>query len=220
MVVPNLYRVHEGLEVSMDITCARIYKDDFHDLRYLYSYFPSGDPCTRNNTTYPAIEVVYSASQQTLYVSTVGCEIGKDLRRHVAENLAGRLNGFDCHLLFSYTTMTNPFIVRSCVVPPSDLTVLRYSERSDVSTMVYGGREFFESGYLSHYKQLMTKIKLHASNDESNLPITIFVTLVDELPKFEIPEIDFVEELNHDAQMQQFTDTLLSYRRSLYYGSC
>ncbi|KAK9243397.1 hypothetical protein V1506DRAFT_555433 [Lipomyces tetrasporus] len=166
--------------------------------------------------TYPWIEVVYSASQQALYVSTVGCEVGDELRRHVAETLGSWLNshiGFDSDLLFSYTTMSNPFFVKSCVVPPSDLTILRYSEDREHSTTVHAGRVFFESGYLSHYKQLMTKIKLHAGNDKSNLPVTIFLTIVDESPKFEIPEIDFIEELNYEAQMQQFEDTLLSYRR-------
>ncbi|KAJ8100224.1 hypothetical protein POJ06DRAFT_281353 [Lipomyces tetrasporus] len=156
--------------------------------------------------TYPWIEVVYSASQQALYVSTVRCEVGDELRRHVAETLGSWLNshiGFDSDLLFSYTTMSNPFFVKSCVVPSSDLTILQYSEDREHSTTFHAGRVFFESGYLSHYKQLMTKIKLHAGNDKSNLPVTIFLTL----------KLIFVEELNYEAQMQQFEDTLLSYRR-------
>ncbi|KAK9364734.1 hypothetical protein V1509DRAFT_656014 [Lipomyces kononenkoae] len=166
--------------------------------------------------TYPQIEVVYSASQQTLYVSTICCEIGETVSKYVADTLGGLLNyrviDFDSHLLFAYMTMPSPFVVKSCVVPPNDLMILRYSEDREVSTTVHAGRVFFEWGYLRHYKQLMTKIKLHASTDKSNLPVTIFLTLVDESPKFEIPEIDFAEELNYAAQMQDFTDTILNYR--------
>ncbi|KAK9327600.1 hypothetical protein V1520DRAFT_371927 [Lipomyces starkeyi] len=162
---------------------------------------------------YPFIEVVYSSSQQTLFVSTIRCEIGQELGRYVGDQLGGWLNyyiGFDSGTLFTYTSMLDPFVVRSCVVPPNDLTYLRYPKAGRTTDHV--GRVIFESGYLSNYKQLMTKIKLHVNNDDRNLSLTVFLILVDESPKFEIPEINLAEELSNEVHMQRFLDTLLSYR--------
>ncbi|KAK9384139.1 hypothetical protein V1515DRAFT_612652, partial [Lipomyces mesembrius] len=88
--------------------------------------------------------------------------------------------------------MLDPFVIRSCVVPPNDLMYVGYPNAGRTTDHV--GRVLFESEYLSNYEQLITKIKLHVNNDERNLSVTVFLILVDESPKFEIPETDLAED--------------------------
>ncbi|KAK9384127.1 hypothetical protein V1515DRAFT_612668 [Lipomyces mesembrius] len=57
-------------------------------------------------------------------VTTIRCEIGEELGRYVGDQLGGWLNhyvGFDSGTLFVYASMLDPFVIRSCVVPPNDL---------------------------------------------------------------------------------------------------